>query len=409
MRVLPDRDMPYQKTSKPFCTDASCPVAQSHRHIQVILNPIGVLGRLNLGQLYETALSKVSENKSEPIIVKPFENPWGLPQIREALVSNGFSEDGKEQLYIFENNTETKLRYKSLAGPQYFIRLNHLPGDKIQGRAAGRPYDYTLRDNQPRQGKRIRDGQIIGSGQRFGEMETWALAGHAAWNILDDLLTVKSDDGKFRKKSIKDLEDFGTYRRPQSLVNLILVFRSLGLDLRLLDKNGNNVTQNFLKNSIGEQFSEVTLSYAGPDQINEWLLGGQVTSLNLVQLPEEKWRCGCAFTRPEAGLLSREIFDPKNPWQMGVIKLSCPIAHPLMKKYLGPKGNPEDYMLDSIAVLPVRFRQERLGFARDFQNDLNILYRNVLQINSQLKTVLDDENSTDELRELLKSRLIQCR
>ena len=200
VRILPDRDMPYQKTSKPYCTDVSCPVAEPHRHVQVILNPIGVLGRMNLGQLYETALAKVSENKSEPIIVKPFENPWGLSQIKEALVSNGFSEDGKEQLYIFENNTETKLRYKSLAGPQYFIRLNHLPEDKIQGRAAGRPYDYTLRDDQPRQGKRIRDGQLIGSGQRFGEMETWALAGNAAWNILDDLLTVKSDDGKFRKK-----------------------------------------------------------------------------------------------------------------------------------------------------------------------------------------------------------------
>ena len=100
---------------------------------------------------------------------------------------------------------------------------------------------------------------------------------------------------------------------------------------------------------------------------------------------------------------------PQKPWQMGLIKLACPIDHPLMKKeYLGPKGNPKDYMLDSIAVLPVRFRQERLGIARDFQNDLNILYRNVLQINSQLKTVLDDENSTDELQEFLKKRLFNA-
>ena len=267
---------------------------------------------------------------------------------------------------------------KSLTGPQYFIRLNHLPGDKIQGRAAGRPYDYTLRDDQPRQGKRIRDGQIIGSGQRFGEMETWALAGHAAWNILDDILTVKSDDGKFRRKSIKDLEDFGTYRRPQSLVNLILVFRSLGLDLRLLDKNGKNVTQNFLKTSIGEQFSEVALSYAGSDQIIEWALGGQVTSLNLYN-SHKKNGDGDALLPDPMGLLSRVIFDPQKPWQMGVIKLACPIVHPLMKKYLGPKGNPEDYKLDLIAVLPVRFRHERLGSARDFQNDLNVLYRNILQ------------------------------
>ena len=189
---------------------------------------------------------------------------------------------------------------------------------------------------------------------------------------------------------------------------MILVFRSLGLDLRLLDKNGNDVTQKFLKNSIGEQFSEVALSYAGPEQIKEWLLGGKVTSLNLYNSQKKNGDVDALLPDP-AGLLSREIFDPQKPWQMGVIKLACPIDHPLMKEeYLGPKGNPEDYMLDSIAVLPVRFRQERLGIARDFQNDLNILYRNVLQINSQLKTVLDDENSNDELQDFLKKRLFNA-
>ena len=144
VRVLADRNMPYLKTKEPCCTDTSCPVTEPHRHVQVILNPIGVIGRLNVGQLYETLLSKVSEKDHEPIIVKPFENPWNLSQIKKALVSKGFSEDGKEQLYLHENNTEIGLRYRSLVGPQYFLRLNHLPEDKIQGRASGRPYDYTI-------------------------------------------------------------------------------------------------------------------------------------------------------------------------------------------------------------------------------------------------------------------------
>jgi DNA-directed RNA polymerase beta' subunit len=403
VRVLADRNMPYLKTEEPWCTDTSCPLTQPHRHIQVLLNPIGVIGRLNVGQLYETMLSKVSENDQKPIIVKPFGNPWDLSQIKNALVSNGFSEDGKEQLYIYENNAEIRLRYRSLVGPQYFLRLNHLPEDKIQGRSSGRPYDYTLRDNQPRQGKQIRDGQIIGSGQRIGEMETWSLAGHSAWRILDDLLTVKSDDAKFRKNGIYDLADFDSCRSPQSLKNLILVFRSLGLDLRLLDRSGKNVTQNFLENKTGVQFSEVAFSYAKPDQMNEWLLGGEITSVSLYESLKKKSEK--RIDSPHLmGLLSREIFDPLKPWQMGVIKLACPILHPFTK-YLGSKIDPTGYMLASIPVLPVRFRNERLGFVRDFENDLNLLYRNVLQKNSRLKTVLDDEDSNDELKELLKASL----
>ena len=97
------------------------------------------------------------------------------------------------------------------------------------------------------------------------------------------------------------------------------------------------------------------------------------------------------LTDPD-GLLSSKIFDPRNPWQMGQIKLACPIVHP-MAKHLGSKHNPEEYMIDQIAVLPVYFRNERLGFSKDFQDDLNILYRNILQKNTQLKTILDDEKA----------------
>jgi hypothetical protein len=398
--------MPYVKTTENHCNDESCTVTAHHRHVQVLLNPISVIGRMNVGQLYETTLAKISEKTKKPFIVKPFENTWDLKNIQEALVSNGFSDDGKEQLYFFENDTENMLRYKSLVGPQYFLRLHHMPEDKLQGRAKGRPYDYTLRDEQPRKGKKIRNGQILGSGQRFGEMETWAMAGHAAWSILDDILTVKSDDRRLRRKNITELVDFDTYRRPQALVNLILIFRSLGLDLRLLDKHGNNVTQNFLNNSIGEQFEEITLSYAGPDQIAEWEIGGQITSLNLYSPSNNGSKIKGVTPDPE-GLLSREIFDPQKPWQMGVIRLTCPVIHP-MTKYLGKTHNAEGYMLDTITVLPISFRNERLGFALDFQDDLNIHYRNIMQRNSQLKSVLADENTDKELKERLNANLTKA-
>ena len=138
-------------------------------------------------------------------------------------------------------------------------------------------------------------------------METWALAGHSAWHLLDDLLTVKSDDGRFRKNSNYDLADFDSCRSPQSLKNLILVFRSLGLDLRLLDNAGKNVTQNFLQNKIGVQFNEVAFSYAKPGQMNEWLLGGQITSFNLYESPKEKKRNKRSFTGPKGPSFPRNF------------------------------------------------------------------------------------------------------
>jgi len=401
VRIFANRKMPYLKTKKPYCTDDGCPIQKPHRHIQVILNPIGVTGRLNVGQLYETALAKIAESKNELIIVKPFEKRWDLSLIQKALISNGFSEDGKEQLYIFEKNTEIQLRYRSFVGPQYCLRLHHLAEDKIQARSICRPYDYTLRDNQPRKGKKLRGNQIVGSGQRIGEMETWALAGHAAWNLLDDLLTVKSDDKRLRKKNMDDGTELDHYRRPQALVNLILILRSLGLDLRLLNNMKDDVTQNFLKRSIGEIFNEVTFSYAKPDQMNDWFLDGEISSLNMYATTKKK---DDELLPDPSGLLSRDIFDPRKPWQMGLIKLACPIVHPLTK-HLRSKHSPEDYMLDLIAVLPIYFRNERLGFSKDFQDDLNILYRNILEKNAQLKTVLDDRETDNELRDRIRKNL----
>jgi DNA-directed RNA polymerase subunit beta len=152
-------------------------VNEPHRHVQVMLNPLGVTGRLNLGQLYETTLAKVAERRNQPFVVEPFANEWSLDYLTETLISEGFSEDGKEQLYIQEQGVEQLLQYRSLVGPQYFLKLEHMAEEKSQGRAAGKPYDYTLRDNQPRAGKRVRGDKILGSGQRVGEMETWAWRG----------------------------------------------------------------------------------------------------------------------------------------------------------------------------------------------------------------------------------------
>jgi hypothetical protein len=403
VKILADSEMPYLKTTKSYCTDADCPARCPHRHIQVILNPLGVTGRLNVGQLFETALAKIAEYENKPFIVEPFEKHWSPALLSEKLVSKGFTEDGKEQLYINDGNIETALRYRSFAGPQYFLRLHHLAEDKSQGRGRGRPYDYSLRDNQPNKGKRLRGNQIIGSGQRVGEMETWALAGHAAWNLLDDLLTIKSDDNRLRKITDGDGIVLDEYRRPQALVNLILILKSLGLDLRLRNQSGNDVTQRYIASPTGELFNEVTLSFTKHDQNDDWLIGGQISSLNMYDNLNGKDDFEKILPHPE-GLLSRIIFDPRKPWQMGQIPLARSIEHPLAE-HLKSKLDIGDYMLNHLAVLPVYFRHERLGFSKDFQDDLNVHYRNILQINKQLKTVLEDQKAESDLSDVLEKKL----
>ena len=392
VNIIPDSEMPYLKTEASYCIDDKCPAKNPHRHIQVILNPLGVTGRLNLGQLYETTLANVAENQKLPIVVKPFVNEWNLDHLVKTLSSHGLSDDGKQQLYVTEEKGEYPLRYRSLVGPQYFLKLSHQASGKIQGRGTGQPYDYTIRDGQPRVGKRVRGDQILGSGQRIGEMETWALAGHAAWNLLDDLLNVKSDDRRLLKK-IDDVDfKWDESRRPQAFVNLILICRSLALDLRLLNST-EDVTEKFLENNEGEVFDKITISFAKPGQVKDWGRGGGISSVNLYVENKKDWvpPLGKLYPDPE-GLYSRKIFDPKIPLQMGLIELAKPILHP-MTKYFQGRYNPEDYRLKYILVLPIAFRNERLGFYKTFQDDLNVLYRNVLIQNTRLRTLMEKEDT----------------
>jgi hypothetical protein len=219
-------------------------------------------------------------------------------------------------------------------------------------------------------------------------------------------LTIKSDDNRLRKIINGDGIVLDKYRRPQALVNLILILKSLGLDLRFINQSRNDVTKSFLKSPMGEIFSEVTLSLSKADQNDDWLFGGQITSLNIHASLKKGGNSGKIAPDPE-GLLSRVIFDPRKPWQMGQIKFACPIEpkdpDPKHKPFF--KYYPEKYSITHLPVLPVYFRHERLGVSKNFQDDLNIHYRNILQINAQFKAVLCDEKAESELRDLLKGKL----
>jgi hypothetical protein len=440
VRILPDREMPYVKTTEKTCSDMSCSVAEPHRHLQVILNPLGVVGRLNIGQLYETLLAKVAEKREATYCVPPFAEKWTPERLANELRAHGFAEDGKEQLYLLDQDQQKPLCYRSLIGPQYILRLYHIASEKVHGRAMGDPWDYTTRDDQPRAGKKR------GGGQRVGEQETWALAAHKAWNLLDDFLTVKSDD-RARRGSVSEISDDGEVsRRPQAFCNLILALRALGLDMRLWDANRHDVTEEFLRGSGGLSFNRVSLDLASKKRMEAWQIKDEVSYPHFYA--RQRANRDSSMAHPY-GLLSRKIFSKRS--DLGKIQLGHLIVNPLFAellkeifcyhqafklefegcwatvlcdliqredkwpevmrregdqwfRYARAKGwleklkadgrQPKDYLLSVVSVLPVCFRTEEFGRFYKYQHSLNLLYRNVIIANQRLKK-LEDRGEAD--------------
>jgi DNA-directed RNA polymerase subunit beta len=172
-KVLPVEDMPF---------------LEDGTSIDIILNPLGVPSRMNVGQILEThlgwAAAKLGFKVRSPVFDSPSEEIV-INYLREA----GLPEDGKAQL--FDGRTGEKFEQKTTVGYIYMLKLHHLVEDKVHARATG---PYSLITQQPLGGK-ARFG-----GQRFGEMEVWALEAYGAAFILQELLTVKSDDVEGRTK-----------------------------------------------------------------------------------------------------------------------------------------------------------------------------------------------------------------
>ena len=316
VKVYPDHEMPYIKTAEPHCADEHCPISGAHRHAQVVLNPLGVIGRLNLGQLFETTLAKTSEVKNAPIIARSFENSWTVDAVAAELKSCGFAEDGKEQFFVYQDGFEVPLQFRSLAGPQYIIRLPHISEDKIMGRGSPGQFAYSQRDNQPHRGKRYVRGSIIHGGQRIGEMETWALAGHAAWNILDDLFNFKSDDLLRRKGNPGEVLGEDGSRRPQAFINLILLMRAMGLNLALTDEKGDEVTPNHIEKQTGAHYTKVALALPKPGTMDKWDLVSELTLDDFSAVP------GLSTNKEKRSFIK--------PWQMQYIDFPFPVVHPLL-------------------------------------------------------------------------------
>jgi DNA-directed RNA polymerase subunit beta len=216
-KILPAEDMPYLPDGTP---------------VDIILNPLGVPSRMNIGQILETHLGWALHAKGESAATAVFDGATE-EQIRKELVDAGLPDDGKIELR--DGRTGEAFDRKITVGYIYMLKLHHLVEDKIHARSTG---PYSLITQQPLGGK----AQF--GGQRFGEMEVWALEAYGAANILQELLTVKSDDVLGRVQTYEAIvkgEEIQPPRVPESFKVLIKELRSLGLNAEILDQNDEEI------------------------------------------------------------------------------------------------------------------------------------------------------------------------
>jgi len=208
--ILPVEDMPYLE-------DGSS--------VDIILNPLGVASRMNIGQILETHLGWAASKLGYKVACQSL-NGVTEKQIKEELKKAELPEDGKVQLY--DGKTGKAFENKSTVGVTYILKLNHLVEDKIHMRSIG---PYSLITQQPLGGK----AQF--GGQRFGEMEVWALEGHGAAHTLQEVLTIKSDDVLGRSKAYESIikgESIKSPHIPASFHVLVNELKALGLSVDLI-------------------------------------------------------------------------------------------------------------------------------------------------------------------------------
>ena len=226
-RILPEEDMPFLPDGTP---------------LQIVLNPLGVPSRMNIGQILELHLGMACKKLGIEIATPVFDGATEQ-DIKELLVKAGCDEDGKTILY--DGRTGEPFENRVSVGYMYYLKLHHLVDDKIHARSTG---PYSLVTQQPLGGK----AQF--GGQRFGEMEVWALEAYGAANTLQEILTVKSDDVVGRVKTYESIvkgENVKPSGVPESFKVLIKELQSLGLDMRVLSESREEI-------EIGEDDDEET-------------------------------------------------------------------------------------------------------------------------------------------------------
>ena len=216
-RILPQEDMPFLPDGTP---------------LDIVLNPLGVPSRMNIGQVLEVHLGYAAKTLGYKVATPIFDGAT-YDEIQQELVKAGLDPEGKSWLY--DGRTGERFDNKVTVGYVYFLKLHHLVDDKIHARSTG---PYSLVTQQPLGGK----AQF--GGQRFGEMEVWALEAYGAAYTLQEILTVKSDDvtGRVRTyESIVKGHNIPQPGVPESFKVLVKELQALCLDVQVLDRDGNQI------------------------------------------------------------------------------------------------------------------------------------------------------------------------
>ena len=218
--VLPESDMPFMANGQT---------------VDIVLNPMGIPSRMNLGQLLEMHLGLAAKHLDWKVATPSFDSARE-EEIQELLRQNNLPEDGKMQLY--DGRTGLPFENKTNVGVMYMLKLDHMVEDKIHARSIG---TYALITQQPLSGK----SQL--GGQRFGEMEVWALEAYGASRLLQEMLTIKSDDVEGRIKTYEAIvkgEPIPEPGMPEAFKVLVKEMQGLGLDVKILTADKHELSIN---------------------------------------------------------------------------------------------------------------------------------------------------------------------
>ncbi len=228
--VLPESDMPYMPNGET---------------VDICLNPLGIPSRMNLSQLMEIHLGWAAKHLDWKVATPGFDGATE-DEIKELLKANNLPEDGKMQLY--DGRTGLPFENKTSVGVMYMLKLDHMVDDKIHARGIG---TYALITQQPLGGR----SQL--GGQRFGEMEVWALEAYGASRLLQEMLTIKSDDVEGRIKTYEAIvkgEPIPEPGMPESFKVLVKEMQGLCLDVKILTADNHELTIN----EVSEEGEEIT-------------------------------------------------------------------------------------------------------------------------------------------------------
>jgi DNA-directed RNA polymerase subunit beta len=273
-KVLPEEDMPYLEDGTP---------------VDIVLNPLGVPSRMNLGQIMETHLGWAARMLGMYVSTPVFDGAHA-EDITEWLQDAGLPEDGKT--WLRDGRTGDRFSRPITVGYIYMLKLAHLVDDKIHARSTG---PYSMITQQPLGGK----AQF--GGQRFGEMEVWALEAYGAAYTLQELLTVKSDDVVGRVKTYEAIvkgENVMEPGVPESFKVLIKELQSLALDVKVLTENREEVEIRIADDDVGERAQEIGLLMGDEDP--------RMTQTAAAQREAEAQRASAATGEPEAAEAEEE-------------------------------------------------------------------------------------------------------